>query len=143
MKPPKRSKPVVLRRSPSPDGEPLPPRSRLLLLEAQELTRWSIATYLRRWYVVETPDSSAAARRLVQSAVYAALVLSDEFARSQLLLIQRIAAERNPALKTVYMVTGARDVTPLEGHTHQLEKPFELPSLARLLGVPQHELAAR
>lgn len=131
---------VTLRyQQPLPSGSQ-PARGRLLLLEPDELTRWSITTYLQRWFIVEAADSSAAAQRLVRRGSFSALVLSEQLADEQVLALQRGAAERNPQVTTVRMITGASEVGTSGSETVQLEKPFELASLAQLLGIPEQEI---
>ena len=133
---------VTLRyQQPLPAGSE-PARGRLLLLEPDELTRWSITTYLQRWFIVEAADSSAAAQRLVCHGSFSALVLSEQLTDEQILALQRAAAGRNPQVTMVRMVTGASEAGTGEPETVQLEKPFELAALAQLLGIPEQEIKA-
>ncbi len=119
----------------------LPRRARLLLVEPDELTRWSISTYLRRWFEVEVAESGAAGAQLAAREAFAALIVSDQLPDEDSAKVQRIAGQRNPELAIVRTVTGTCEVDA-GTRTLQVEKPFNLASLARLLGVPEDELAA-
>jgi DNA-binding response OmpR family regulator len=117
-------------------------RGRVLIIEPDPLTRWSISTYLKRWFEVLAAESAEAANPLLGPSTLAALILADELPGERCRSIEHLARQRNPALITVHTVTG---VTRTEAHPRDeggtwLEKPFELARLARLLGVPDAEI---
>jgi len=118
-------------------------RARVLVLESDGLTRWSITTYLCRWFSVDTVDSLAAAHDHLAAQPFAALLLSDELSTRDVEALQAAARRNNPAVMTVRMVSGATDAVPAQRHTLQLEKPFELAKLARLLGISEPESSSR
>ena len=138
MDPSKRTAPRHLRDAPLPAT--CARRGRLLLLEPNELTRWSITTYLERWFAVETAESSDVAARMVERSPFDALVLSEAISPQDVTRIQRMASRPGTAVKTVCTVTAASEPVTVESQTVQLEKPFELASLARLLGVADREI---
>jgi DNA-binding response OmpR family regulator len=114
-------------------------RPRLLLLEPDNLTRWSIQTYLHPWFEVDAAESRETAGKLAARQPYSAIVLSDQLPTRAAEAIRRLARRRNPDLTMVQMVTGTRDPTSDECII-QLEKPFKLAKLARLLGVAEHDI---
>jgi DNA-binding response OmpR family regulator len=123
-----------------PDGEGA--RGRVLIIEPDPLTRWSMSTYLKRWFDVTTAESAEAANPLLGPSALAALILADELPGERCRSIEHLARQRNPALITVHTVTGvARGAAhPSDEGRTWLEKPFELACLARLLGVPDAEI---
>jgi|GEM_PF-1252573 DNA-binding NtrC family response regulator len=118
-----------------------PQRGRVLLLEPDHLTRWSITTYLCRWFAVETVESSEDAARLVSDEPFDALVLSDRVSDGEVATLHSFAAGQNPRVKTVRTVTAASEPTTAQTSLVQLEKPFQLAQLAQLLGVAQPDLS--
>ncbi len=118
-------------------------RRHLLLVEANDLTRWSITTYLRKWFIVQTADSRESAARLAGRQRFAALVLSDQLSAGDAAEIRRIAAQRSADVRAVQTVAGATEPPAENAPVQFLEKPFDLASLARLLGVPDSELTTQ
>jgi DNA-binding NtrC family response regulator len=116
-------------------------RGRVLLLEPDHLTRWSVTTYLCRWFAVETVESSEDAARLVRDEPFDALVLSDRVSDSEVANLLRSAADRNPQVKTVRTVTAMSEPVAEQASMFQLEKPFQLSRLAQLLGVAEAGMA--
>jgi DNA-binding NtrC family response regulator len=112
-------------------------RGRVLLLEPDHLTRWSVTTYLCRWFAVETVESCEDAARLVLGEPFDALVLSDRVSDGEVADLQRSAADRNPGVKTVRTVTATSEPVAGQASMMQLEKPFQLARLAQLLGVAE------
>jgi DNA-binding response OmpR family regulator len=138
MKPPRTSR--TRRARPAAPARPVRGRGRLLLVEPDTLTRWSITTYLERWFVIDAADCPNAAEKLALKNDYAAIVLADQLPASSVSAIRQAARDQNPAVTTVRTVTAAAEPGPAEAETVQLEKPFELAALARLLGVPEPEI---
>jgi hypothetical protein len=117
------------------------PRGRLLIIEPDPLTRWSMSTYLKRWFEVVALDSVEAADQLHSAGSVAALIIADELPAEQSRFVEQQARRRNPDLITVHTVTEvAREAASPDEAERRLEKPFELASLARLLGVPEAEI---
>jgi DNA-binding NtrC family response regulator len=114
-------------------------RGHVLLIDGDALTRWSVATYLSRWFVVEVAESPATARQVAGQRAFFGVVMSDQIAMHDADAISASANERNPHVRVVRTVVGAP-----EGSTPEclhLEKPFNLAELAQLLGVPPQETA--
>ena len=57
-------------------------RARLLIVEPDHLTMWSLAEYLRRWFTVETTHCSVEAEKLLRDHAVAALIVSDQDRKS-------------------------------------------------------------
>lgn len=126
------------------------PLRRVLVVERDPLLRWSVQSYLARWFDVTTTASARDAERWLRVNQVDAVVIADGIARSSVQHLEEIAAQQNPSVLLVRTVIEAgddaernsqphaRDVGPIE---HRIEKPFELSSLARLLGVSERELA--
>ncbi len=113
---------------------------RLLIVEPDRLTQWSVAKFLARWFSIRRTGSVDGARTLLREQPVDALLLSGNLPPGAAEALDAFARAQNHALRTILMVTG-------EGEPHRLpaadfiEKPFELSALARLLGVPAGELA--
>lgn len=116
-------------------------RPRILLFEPDSLTRWSITTYLQRWFEVVAVESREQAENLSATRPLAALVLADSLPDATAAELQRRAGGHNPTVMTVRTIATTADSSPGGPHTFQLEKPFDLARLARLLGVPEAEVA--
>ena len=116
-------------------------RGRLLIVEPDPLTRWSMSTYLKRWFEVMTAASFDEAGGLLEASTLEALVVTDGLPADQSRSIGQRARHRNPDVITVRTVTElpASDARLANGEK-LLEKPFELARLARLLGVPEAEI---
>ena len=117
-------------------------RGRLLLVEPNDLTRWCLRTYLERWFTVEAVASSEGAAQRVGSGPLAALVLSDELPREESAALLKVLGHDGAPVTVVRMVTETSETTHADPRALQIEKPFELPSLARLLGITEGEISA-
>ena len=128
------------------DGDPRSdtpgPGGRLLLVEPDELTRWSITTYLRRWFEVEVVRPGGAAVRLAAEGPFAAVVLSEELPDREAAAIQEHASRRNATVTMVRMVTGAAEPDTVAPHAMLIEKPFDLARLAHLLGISEQDISS-
>ena len=118
------------------DGHPQPPKQ-VLIVEPEQLTRWSIETYLGRWCDVFCADSLAAADRILDDRRIDAVVVSDDLSDRAAEDIESHARSLNPSARVVRTVTARSDVSTQHTNTPRLEKPFELARLATLLGVTQ------
>jgi DNA-binding NtrC family response regulator len=116
-------------------------RRRVLLVEPDTLTRWSIGQYLGRWFIVEKAPDGPSAEALLARRSFAALMVSDQIPPEHLERIQCLAGRRNPAVRIVRMVSGETELRELQVDSLALEKPFALSALARLLGVPEAQLS--
>jgi len=116
-------------------------RRRVLLVEPDALTRWSIGQYLGRWFIVEATADGPSAEALLARRSFVALMVSDQIPEDDLERIQRLAGRRNPAVRIVRMVSGAAELREPQTGLLSLEKPFALSALARLLGVPEAQLS--
>ncbi len=115
---------------------------RVLLIEPDHLTLWSVATYLQRWFTVVTTNCSVEAEKLLRDSAVAAVIISDQFPRRAAETLTQLTRRLHPAARTVLMVTGEAEADGDAEHATRLEKPFELSVLARLLGVPDGNVAS-
>ncbi len=110
------------------------PRLRMMIIEPDHLTRWSIEAYFRDRFDVLAADSVETACRLLGNSRVDAMVVADDLPESGADVIEARARARNAQVKIVRTVTtGARE-QQCPGEAVHLEKPFELSSLAQLLG---------
>jgi DNA-binding NtrC family response regulator len=108
-------------------------RRRLLIVEPDRLTRWSIEQYLRSGFDVESADSAAAAQGPLDSGRFDAIVIADDLPDGGADNVEQRARSRNPDVATVRTTTHVSEAAPTTGRTVLLEKPFELTSLGRVL----------
>jgi len=123
-----------------PTGTPL--LGRILLVERDELVRWSIGKFMQRWFAIESIESPNWVEQLAKPPRICGLILSDEVSAIEAAAIQELVRRRLPDVRTVRMTTGTQEADGLADGTVYLEKPFELSELARVLGVPDDELHA-
>lgn len=118
---------------------------RLLIIEPQPLLRWSLTTYLGRWFDVSPTATVEAAREILQSEKVNALVFSDDLPADEKEEIRTLLAlaENGPSIIcTTTELGGTRGVLGGTRWASQdgiirVEKPFELRRLAILLGVDE------
>lgn len=110
--------------------------SRVLILEPDELARWSLSTYLRRWFDTRVAGSLDEAVDLLGTFAVDALIVSGEVDPTGLDRIEVAAQKRSPDALMIRTVTRVSD-TSGGGASRwvELEKPFDLAALAELLGV--------
>lgn len=121
--------------------QPRQSRGRLLIVDRDPLARWSLATYLQRWFSAAATDSLDDARQLLDAQDVCGIVVSDDLPGREIDLLEAEARRRNPhvaAIRTVTGVNGAK--RPTGDVVLRLEKPYRLADVARLLGVPADEL---
>jgi DNA-binding response OmpR family regulator len=116
-------------------------RRQVLVVEPDELTGWSLKTYLGKWFSVHSTNSPENAERVLEAHPVDVLVVSDELPTNVITALRRRAARHNANVNLVRTVTdpdrlGESDLA--EGAC--LEKPFALAQLARLLGIPEEEI---
>jgi DNA-binding NtrC family response regulator len=115
-------------------------RGRILVLEPDPLTQWSLRTYLRRWFMVDGTGSVASAQRVLETHPVDALVISEELSSAGLAYVEQCDRSLNPRVVIVRTIADPSKPRRPGTHVDCLEKPFELARLARLLGVPEGEL---
>ena len=109
---------------------------RLLIVEPEALVRWSLVTYLTKWFDVFTADSRATADHILDDQLIDAVVVSDDLSDRAPEEIEARARSRNPAARVVRTITDSPGEELPSQKTPRLEKPFELSELAMLLGIP-------
>lgn len=122
--------------------QPADSHGRLLIVDQDPLARWSLATYLQRWFAVDATDSLNEGTELLERGDVAALIVSDELPGAQIDVLEARARQLNPRVATIRTVTGVLGAKRPTTGAIRVEKPFQLPNLARLLGVPESELRA-
>ncbi|MBN2448632.1 MAG: hypothetical protein JXO22_18040 [Phycisphaerae bacterium] len=120
-----------------------PSLGRLLIVDPDSLARWSLTAYLSRWFSVEAAESLEDATRMLSTGCVNALVVSDDLPATALDGIEEQARQCQPPVATIRTVTGVHGSKRPPAGCVRLEKPFLLADLARLLGVPEHDLATQ
>lgn len=108
---------------------------RLLVVEPEALLRWSLATYLSKWFDVFPTDSRVTALRILDDHRVDGAVISDQLAPGSAPAITSRLQLRNPSATIVYTVISAETSAVEDRVRLQIEKPFQLADLAALLGV--------
>ncbi|MCH9002684.1 MAG: hypothetical protein IIC02_08940, partial [Planctomycetes bacterium] len=98
----------------------------LLIVEPESLLRWSLATYLSKWFDVFPTDSGEAALRILDDHRVDGAVISDQLAPGSAPAITARLGLRNPNATIVYTVTNAETSVAEDRVIHQIEKPFQL-----------------
>lgn len=114
-----------------------PPR--VVVVDPDSLTLWSIRTYLQRWFEVEGAETAAGGARRLAERPADALVISDDLPAAQSDTLERQARMQNPKLVVIHLFTDTSPHLPIYSDS-RLEKPFALAELARRLGVAEREL---
>ncbi len=112
-----------------------PLRARLLVVEPESLLRWSLVTYLSRYFEIRSVTACDDADEMVRTDRFDAIVISDQIAPGVAANIERQARGRNPAVRIVRTVTDSHGEVEDAARVRWLEKPFRLAELAELLGV--------
>ncbi|MBI5865035.1 MAG: response regulator transcription factor [Planctomycetes bacterium] len=109
---------------------------RVLIVEPDRLTRWSLRTFLENWFDVIVADTPAAALIGVRVPTDA-LLLAGELPSEASDEIERQARGANEKVRVVHLCSDIeRSRHPNEDC---MEKPFDLAKLAERLGVPADE----
>lgn len=111
-------------------GETKPERQTLLIVEPEPLLRWSMVTYLSRWFEVFEAESAASALRIQSRQTVDALVVSDQIPDALFENLERAALAGKTGVVVVRTVA-----TRNPESTRCIEKPFALVKLAQLLGA--------
>jgi DNA-binding response OmpR family regulator len=106
-------------------------------VEPEALFRWSLATYLQRWFDVVAAETGVAADEVMTQESVDALVFSADLSDSDANALAAHARRINPNVLVVCTFSGPeiREEMGREARTLCLEKPFDLSILARFLGV--------
>jgi DNA-binding NtrC family response regulator len=115
-------------------------RRQILVVEPDQLTEWSLKTYLGKWFSVHSTSSPENAERVLTTHAVDVLVASDVLSPAALAALKERARRLNAGVRIVRMVTDPGVWENREGSEERLEKPFALAQLARLLGVSEEEL---
>lgn len=121
---------------------PQQPVQNLLIVEPESLIRWSLVTYLAKWFTVYAADSGSAADRFLDEHWIDAAVVSDDLPRGFGEQIEARARSLNSSVRLVCTVTDPPGERACTRTTRCLEKPFELAELANLLGIESAPRAA-
>jgi DNA-binding NtrC family response regulator len=121
-------------KSPLRDPRPLA-GGRVLLVEPDHLTMWSLVTYLQRWFTVESTHCGMEAEKLLRAQPLSAVIVSDQLPGRTAESLLQLAQTLQPPVRTVLMVTGEADAHTCAACSTRIEKPFELADLGRLLGI--------
>lgn len=108
---------------------------KLLIVEPDPLLRWSLVTYLSRWFQVIPADSSDQANFILDQYLIDALVVNDDHINHLADHIEHHARQRNAQTRIVRTVMNFPKSTVRNQHCSYIEKPFNLSGLAHLLGV--------
>jgi len=108
----------------------------LLVVEPDALLRWSLVTYLHKWFKVFAVATTDAGDDIIHEETINAVVISDSLDLPAAQRMERLAYDHNPAVCIVRVVTSARSAAQDPYASGTLEKPFELAELANLLHVP-------
>lgn len=122
----KRPKPVRV----APEGS-----GNLLVLEPETLLRWSLVTYLGKWFQVFPADTAAVAQQIIERHPIQALVVCDDLGDHASDRIESLVRGRYPDVRVIRIVMSLRTAQSLSPLATFIEKPFELAKLAALLGV--------
>ena len=110
-----------------------PPVRTVLIVEPEALLRWSLGTYLGRWFQVFATDSVSAADRLLDEHPIDSAVLSDDLPDAGADQIERHLRIRNPTPCVVRTSTRPTTGSGTSQTTARLEKPFDLTTLGNPL----------
>lgn len=107
---------------------------RLLIVEPDLLTRWSLQTYFGRWFEVRTAAEANQGSRVVERWPVDALIVADDLSPAGARDIEATARRGNPAVRVLHTIARTADDAPPPDPSY-VEKPFDLRRLADLLGV--------
>ena len=107
----------------------------LLVVDPEALLRWSLATYLSKWFDVSPTDCRVAALRVLDSRRVDGAVISDQLAPGSANAITARLRLRHANATIIYTVTNAETNAGEDRDSLHIEKPFQLADLAALLGV--------
>lgn len=106
-----------------------------MLAEPEPLLRWSLASYLQRWFEVVIVQTPAEACEVAAGAHVNAAVVSDAWPADGLDQLETALERQDNGVRIVRLVTDQTRSRPSRRRESLLEKPFQLVDLARRLGV--------
>jgi len=109
----------------------------LLIVEPEALLRWSLSTYLKRWFSVEVVDSRTAAEEVLDHERVDAVILSADLPGGDAEALASHARGCNPEVCVICTFSGPdhHERQTCESGTYCLEKPFDLSVLPHIFGV--------
>lgn len=110
-----------------------PGRQRLLIVDPDRLTRWSMGEYLHATFEVYAADNTAAAIDVLNQHPVDAVVVAEDLPCHGADDVEDHARAANPETTVIRMFTQPGAKTPERPRTRRIEKPFALSALARLL----------
>ncbi len=118
-----------------------PPRTsnnrRLVIVEPDRLTQWSIKAYFDHLFDVVVAESASSVYKLLDESPADAIVVADDLPNGDADAIESRARSCNASVMVVRTVTAPAAPDVRTARAYRLEKPFQLSSLAELLGVAE------
>lgn len=106
---------------------------RLLVVEPEALLRWSLSTYLGRWFRVFAVESGAAANKILNRRKVDAAVVSDDLPNHEADVVESRVRAANTQARVIRTASSPIESCPPNSAAGRIEKPFKLSELARLL----------
>lgn len=97
--------------------------------------RWSLSTYLGKWFEVFPTDSAAAAHRVLDDRVVHGLIVSDELSPRSIDELDAHLRASNASSVLICMIANVDPRRARNPHRSYIEKPFELHTLVDVLGM--------
>ncbi|MFQ5462081.1 MAG: hypothetical protein ACE5E5_05580 [Phycisphaerae bacterium] len=107
-------------------------KEQLLVIEPDVLTRWSLTTYLGRWFNVFAVASVDEGMTFLATCSPDSAVLSDALDLTQLAKFESVLREKNPSATIIRLVTNPES-GGIGFRSESIEKPFRLSDVARML----------
>ncbi len=111
---------------------------KVLVVDPDRLTRWSVRAYLGDHMEVLAVESAAGALQVLGQDKVEAVVVSEDLPNNGADKVEMHARSGNPCVVVVRTVSEPIHDGVLGESTVRLEKPFKLSRLAELLGVKTH-----
>ncbi len=118
----------------SSQAEPL--CGRLLVVDRDRLTRWSVKAYLSPMFEVLVAHSAVRALEILETHPVDAVVVSGDLPENGTDRVEVAARSGNPDAVVVRTVSEPVRGKSSDAAVIRLEKPFKLSALAAILGVP-------
>ena len=110
-------------------------RRKVLIVDPDHLTRWSVETYLSKTFEVLTASSVVEALKSLGKQSVQAIVISDDLPNGGADEVEGHARLRNACVVAVRTVSQPMRPDAQTSLAVRLEKPFKLSALAAILGV--------
>ncbi len=108
-------------------------RRRLMVVEPDRLTRWSVARFLGEVFDVVEADSSYSAIKMLDESPADAIVVADDLPEDGAGTVESCARSRNRNVQVIRTFTPPMGAGKEPAKSVWLEKPFKLSALAKLL----------